>query len=219
MVFDARPPAAPPAPGAPPGAGDEQGRRIVDATLRVVARHGLSKLTLDDVAREAGCSRATLYRRFPGKTTLLDAVVGSETARLERGLDEVLADVGTLPDAMAAVAAYGSREFSDHAALQFLLAYEPGAVLPHLTFAGAERLLGVLADRIAPHLGRFMPSLQARRVGEWLGRIVLSYGCTPLPPGAAFTRGEGREAAVVSIVHEFVAPALAGGEPREATDD
>jgi hypothetical protein len=59
---------------------------------------------------------------------------------------------------------------------------------------------------VSPHLCRFLPPLQARRVGEWLGRIVLSYGCTPPPGGAP----EGAEAAVDAAVREFVVPGLAG---------
>ncbi|HLF39866.1 MAG TPA: TetR/AcrR family transcriptional regulator [Acidimicrobiia bacterium] len=206
MVFEIR----------PPSDTDEQGRRIVEATLRIVARYGLAKLTLDDVAREAGCSRATLYRRFPGKTVLLEAVVASESARLQSGLDAALAEVGTLADAMAAVAAFGAHEFENHAALQFLLAYEPGAVLPHVTFAGADRLLELLAGSVAPHLGRFMPGIQAKRAGEWLARIVLSYGCTPLDPRVQAALGDGPEATVVSIVRDFVAPAFAAEASRES---
>ena len=46
---------------------DGTAARLLDATVACIARVGVSKTTLDDVAREAGCSRATLYRYFPGK--------------------------------------------------------------------------------------------------------------------------------------------------------
>ncbi|MGH9039632.1 MAG: TetR/AcrR family transcriptional regulator [Acidimicrobiia bacterium] len=183
--------------------------RIAGAALRLVARYGLAKLTLDDVAREAGCSRATLYRYYPGKQALLAAVVAAEEVRLQAGLDEALADVSTLDEALSAAAGLGAREFAGHAALQFLLAHEPGAVLPHLCFAGADRLLATVSDAAAPHLGRFLPTLQARRVAEWLARIVLSYGCTPPDPGAS------ADAAVFGVVKDFVTPAVTGG--KEAT--
>lgn len=193
-------------------------RRLADAALRLVARYGLAKLTLDDVAREAGCSRATLYRYYPGKQALLGAVVATETARLRAGLDEAMGDVTTLEEALAAAAGFGAREFARHAALQFLLAHEPGSVLPHLCFAGADRLLALLSEAVAPHLGRFLPSLQARRVGEWLARIVLSYGCTP----PAHLPGSGGEAAVLKVVSDFVAPAVsppgAGVSPGQQED-
>jgi AcrR family transcriptional regulator len=185
-------------------------QRITDAALRLVARYGLSKLTLDDVAREAGCSRATLYRYYPGKQAVLEAAVAAEAARLRAGLDAALADVRTLEEALAAAAGFGAREFAGHAALQFLLAHEPGSVLPHLCFAGADRLLAVMSDAVAPHLGRFLPTLSARRAGEWLARIILSYGCTPpdhLP-------GPGGEAAVLQVVTNYVAPAVTPEEPH-----
>ena len=61
--------------------------RIIDATLRCIARWGVGKTTLDDAAREAGCSRATVYRLFPGgKDGLLDAVCRAELARFFVGL-------------------------------------------------------------------------------------------------------------------------------------
>jgi AcrR family transcriptional regulator len=176
--------------------------RVVDGALRAIARFGLAKLTVDDVAREAGISRATLDRYFPGRGAVLAAVVAVETERLQHGLDEALAETSTLAEALTAVAGYGARAFTGHEALQHLLATEPGAVLPHLCFSGADSLLRVAADRIAPHLCRFMGPLEARRTGEWLARIVLSYGLAP-PAGPA-------EAAVLGVVNEFVVPAAEG---------
>ena len=173
--------------------------KVVDGALKAIARYGLTKLTVDDVAREAGISRATLYRYFPGRGAVLAAVVAAETERLQRGLDEALGEATTLAEALAAVAGYGARAFTGHEALQHLLATEPGTVLPHLCFAGADSLLGVAADRIAPHLCRFMGPLEARRTGEWLARIVLSYGLAP-PPGPT-------EGAVLSVVRDYVIPA------------
>jgi hypothetical protein len=41
-------------------------QRVVDALLACIARWGVSKTTVEDVAREAGISRATIYRLFPG---------------------------------------------------------------------------------------------------------------------------------------------------------
>jgi AcrR family transcriptional regulator len=185
--------------------------RVVDGALRAIARFGLGKLTVDDVAREAGISRATLYRYFPGRGAVLAAVVRSESERLQRGLDEALGGTTTLAEALAAVAGFGARAFADHEALQHLLATEPGTVLPHLCFTGADSLLTVAADRTAKHLCRFMGPLEARRTAEWLARIVLSYGLAP-PAGPA-------EAAVLGVVREFVIPAAEeragtpGGDP------
>src|SRR5205085_11795733 len=83
--------------------------KVVEGALRAIARFGLTKLTVDDVAREAGISRATLYRYFPGRGAVLAAVVQSETERLQRGLDDALADVANLSEALAALAGFGAR--------------------------------------------------------------------------------------------------------------
>lgn len=185
---------------------------VVEATLRVLARFGLAKLTLEDVAKEAGISRATLYRRFSGRAALLEAVVGAEADRLRRGLDEAMADVSSLAEALETSAAFGARELTGHPALQFLLRHEPGAVLPALCFDGAERVLAAIAACIEPHLCRFMPRLQARRTGEWLGRIVLSYGSTP---ALSISGKADPEAAVQAVIRTFVVPAVTANENLE----
>ena len=40
--------------------------RVLEACYACIARHGLDRTTVEDVAREAGLSRATIYRAFPG---------------------------------------------------------------------------------------------------------------------------------------------------------
>src|SRR3954471_14382319 len=49
--------------------------RILEATCACVARYGLAKTTVEDAAREAGLSRATVYRYFPGGKDQLIAEV------------------------------------------------------------------------------------------------------------------------------------------------
>jgi AcrR family transcriptional regulator len=47
---------------------------LLDATRRVLERHGLGGTTLERVASEAGMSRMTLYRRGVSKRALLEAL-------------------------------------------------------------------------------------------------------------------------------------------------
>ena len=71
--------------GAVPLVDQASGRRIriIDATLDAWPIHGTAKTTVDDIARAAGVSRATVYREFPGgRDELLAAVVDTEVARL-----------------------------------------------------------------------------------------------------------------------------------------
>jgi AcrR family transcriptional regulator len=49
--------------------------RILEAALVMVGAHGLSALSMDDLATRAGVSRATLYRLFPGKPVLFTSLI------------------------------------------------------------------------------------------------------------------------------------------------
>jgi AcrR family transcriptional regulator len=50
-------------------------QRILDAALDQVGQHGLANLSMDDLAAIARVSRATVYRLFPGKSALFDALI------------------------------------------------------------------------------------------------------------------------------------------------
>ena len=54
-----------------PGARD----KILEAALVMVGAHGLSALSMDELATRAGVSRATLYRLFPGKPVLFTSLL------------------------------------------------------------------------------------------------------------------------------------------------
>ncbi len=49
--------------------------RILEAALKLVGAHGLTALSMDDLATQAEVSRATLYRLFPGKAALFTNLV------------------------------------------------------------------------------------------------------------------------------------------------
>jgi AcrR family transcriptional regulator len=49
--------------------------RILEAALTMVGAHGLAALSMDDLATQAGVSRATLYRLFPGKAVLFTTLI------------------------------------------------------------------------------------------------------------------------------------------------
>ena len=48
--------------------------RILDAAEGVLRRHGVEKTNVVDIARSLGMSHANIYRHFPSKQALLDAV-------------------------------------------------------------------------------------------------------------------------------------------------
>ncbi|MCX7621802.1 MAG: TetR/AcrR family transcriptional regulator, partial [Acidimicrobiales bacterium] len=105
-------------------------QRILAATIRCVGRWGVGKTTLDDIAREAGCSRATIYRVLPGgKDKLLMAAGEHELcgffARLAARLDQT----DSLAEVLTVALSEAVRAVQHHEVLQYLLAHEPEVVL------------------------------------------------------------------------------------------
>ena len=191
--------------------------RIVDATLRCVARWGIAKTTVDDVAREAGVGRATLYRLFPGgRDALLDTVVLTETARFFDRLDARVAAVDTLEDLLVEAVSEAATTLSGHAAFQFLLSHEPETILPHLTFQQMDDVLGAVATFGAPYLSRWLPasdgSEAASRAAEWLARIVISYLVAPSTDVDLCDPDSVR-----AFVRTYILPGLTPGEPTTQT--
>jgi len=150
--------------------------RVVASALRCLVRTGLRAMTVDDVAADAGVSRATLYRAFPGgRDTILAAVVDAELARL---LDVVRTATEGAPDLRGALVA-GLRAaaawLEGHEVLDRLMFDEPATLLTHLEFEQMDRTLAALTARVAPLLARFVDPVLAERVGEWTARIAVSY--------------------------------------------
>jgi AcrR family transcriptional regulator len=60
-------------------------RKVLDAAEKLFALAG-SDVTMEDIAREAGVGRATLYRRYPDPVSIAQALLGSHEAELQRGI-------------------------------------------------------------------------------------------------------------------------------------
>jgi len=52
-------------------------RAISDAAMRAVARKGLAKTTVDDIAREAGVAKGTLYLYFRSRDEIIEKTIGA----------------------------------------------------------------------------------------------------------------------------------------------
>jgi AcrR family transcriptional regulator len=178
--------------------------RVIDGALSCLATQGVAKTTLDDVARHAGCSRATVYRVFPGgKDAVLQAAFDTEVSRFFSGLAVPMGEADNLEDVLVAGITEAASRVSGHRALTYLLDHEPELVLPHLAFAHFDDMLSVTCAFTAPFLGRWLDTAEARRVAEWAARIVLSYLSCPV---------DGVDLTAVSdvrrLVRQFVLPGI-----------
>jgi AcrR family transcriptional regulator len=65
--------------------------RMLDAARAEFEQYGIRRTNMDDIARRAGVSRSTLYRRFPTKDALFEHLVLKETGALFEQLDRIAA--------------------------------------------------------------------------------------------------------------------------------
>lgn len=188
--------------------------RICDAVLTCVARWGVAKTTLEDVAREAGVGRATIYRTFQGgKAEVLRAVLARETARVLGEVERAVAAAAPeLEDVVVAGVTAAARQLAGHDALAFLLAHEPEVVLPHVAFHRMGALFDLVARFADPHLAAFVPDPDQRaRAAEWLARVVLTYVFNPVD-GVDLAD----PVAARRLVRTFVLPGLLAGVNQES---
>ncbi|MFZ0716109.1 TetR/AcrR family transcriptional regulator, partial [Mycobacterium sp.] len=61
--------------------------RILDAAEELFTRHDPGSVGMNEIAKAAGCSRATLYRYFENREALRTAYVARETHRLSESID------------------------------------------------------------------------------------------------------------------------------------
>ncbi len=154
-------------------------QRLLAAALEVATIHGLSKLSMGDVARRAELSRQTLYRYFPSKDALLAAVVRDETTKL---IEQVVGAAITIEDPRASLEAgllAALKVVRDHPLLDRLIRTEPEALLPLLTAEGSPAMVQVrmivemlVTERRPPTV---LDEVALRRFADVLARLLISY--------------------------------------------
>ncbi|HMK63594.1 MAG TPA: TetR/AcrR family transcriptional regulator [Acidimicrobiales bacterium] len=156
-------------------------QRIVEATYICVARWGLSKTTVEDAARQAGVSRATVYRYFPGgRDELIDAVVHWQYREFFARLYQEVADADSIEEVLERGLPFARRALLEHDVLQRILQTEPEVLLPTLTVE-SQRTVRAISAFLEPYLGRhdLAEDVDLHQAADFLARMVLSYIASP----------------------------------------
>jgi AcrR family transcriptional regulator len=156
-------------------------QRIVEATYACVARRGMAKTTVEDVAREAGLSRATVYRAFPGgREELINATVSWAVFDFFAKLYDRIQGANSLEEVMERGIMFAHRSILDHEVLQRVMQTEPDRLLPTLTVE-SNRIRGGIADVLAPYLvdRGLATGVDLGDAADFLARMVLSYISAP----------------------------------------
>ncbi|UMB70975.1 TetR/AcrR family transcriptional regulator [Mycobacterium paraterrae] len=167
--------------------------RILDAAEQLFTRQDPGSVGMNEIARAAGCSRATLYRYFENREALRAAYVARETHRLAESIDvDHIDDPG---ERLVEGIVTTLRLVRESPALSAWFATNAGPLGAEM--AEQSDVITGLATAFVSSLGDDHPANVAGR-GRWLVRAITSLLIFP-------GRDEDDERAMLT---EFVAPVV-----------
>ena len=184
---------------------DPAEQRVLDAAKFCCERWGLAKVTIEDIATEAGVSRATLYRMFPGgKDVLFEALRVRDIEDFFTRLCAHLDGASDFEDLLVRCVVHAMAELRGDQHLSMMLASEPGEILGELTVDGLPRIIRVATVFLVPLVDGYLPRREGARLVELLARLVISYF---LAPSDQVDLGEPDSAR--TFIQTFILPAFA----------
>lgn len=163
---------------------DETRGRILSGARQAISVHGLRRVGMSDVSEAAGVSRGTLYRYFPGREELLDALSEYEQQVFLEGLKKTVAEAGDGSRALEAAVSYILVYVRTHPALRRVLETDPRLVLDTLRFRLPELQEGtrsLIVPLVVQAGGGALAPEAAGHFSDWLVRLVVSEYLMPDP--------------------------------------
>ncbi|MFC6013394.1 TetR/AcrR family transcriptional regulator [Nocardia lasii] len=155
------------------------GEQILDSALSAFLDFGIKRTSMGEIARRAGISPATLYRRYESKNDLVEAVGVREAQRYVIDIDERVRAVTEPDEQLVEIFVAFVTTIAGNELLRRLLATEPDAILPRLT-TEAGPILAVGRGYLAEKLRELrMPDFDPDLVAEVMARLALSLALTP----------------------------------------
>ncbi len=169
--------------------------RILDAAERLYTEHDPASIGMNEIARAAGCSRATLYRYFESREALRTAYVHRETLRLGHEIMQQIGDIDDPRDQLITSITATLRMVRQRPALAAWFASTRPPIGGEL--AGQSEVIAGLAAAFLQSLGPEAPAAVERRA-RWTVRVIVSLLMFP---------GQD-EADERAMLEEFVAPVV-----------
>lgn len=153
--------------------------RILDAASVLFAERGVAAVGMDDIARAAGCSRATLYRYFANRERLRSAYVLREmtTALAHLAMEGDKSAAADPAARLVATVESAVRYVRGNPALMAWFSSEDFAVGPVL----AENADALATAAARSHVGADLPRLADPLVADWIVRVIVGLLSYPGP--------------------------------------
>ena len=88
---------------------------VLDVATRRFRRHGFKSVTMDDIARDLGRSKKTLYQVVDNKQALIDLVIDADIACDDAAVERAAADAENAIDEMLRIANYFTESMREMA--------------------------------------------------------------------------------------------------------
>jgi AcrR family transcriptional regulator len=145
--------------------------RILDAAEELYTQRDQASIGMNEIARAAGCSRATLYRYFESREALQTAYVHRETHRLSRAIKEHIDGIDDPRERLIASITASLRMVRDSPALASWFAVTRPPIGGEV--AGQSEVITALAAAFVNSLGPEDPAIVERRA-RWVVRVLTS---------------------------------------------
>ncbi|APA97145.1 TetR/AcrR family transcriptional regulator [Nocardia seriolae] len=164
-----------------------EGEQLLESALSAFLDFGIKRTSMGEIARRAGISPATLYRRFESKNDLVAAVGVREAqlfiAEIDKRVQQATGNGHAVDDQLVEIFVAFITQLANNKLLQRLLRTEPETILPRLT-TEAGPILAVGRAYLAEKLSALQqsgdaPAFDAELVAEVLARLGQSLVLTP----------------------------------------
>jgi AcrR family transcriptional regulator len=87
---------------------------ILNAAKQLFLEKGITQATMDNIAKQAECSKSTIYVYFKSKEEIFDYIILEYFTLLKDGIEDALADAKDFPDGFFAICNTAARFYDDY---------------------------------------------------------------------------------------------------------
>jgi AcrR family transcriptional regulator len=159
--------------------------RVLAGAYACIAGAATTRVTIDDIAKASGVSRASIYRWFPGgRDEVIRAAVGWEIDNFFVRLAAKLGEPPDFPGYLERALPQARHDLLDHDVLRRMLQTEPDQVSALVSFQ-QDHMVTLVAAAFLPRLerdrdaGRLCPGIDLAATADYVARLSLSLMAEP----------------------------------------
>ena len=152
---------------------DRARERLLGEAAAMIRQNGVDRFDINELARRAHCSRATVYRHVGGKDAIIEAVLTISSATVTTAVAERIAGLSGRERGVVAIAAALREIRADTLTRQLLTSRRLQSAVP--AAVASPTIIGIAIELMGLESGDVVSA-------QWLIRGFLALALWPLPP-------------------------------------